>query len=183
MHDSFKEPHLPVRFKMAECNCDHTLSHCVTVPGDSERTQYLRHSPESPSSSFSCHSHWEMAGPAATGHSREPWHGGMLAGQKNKKPPNCFTKPIFSKLTLWVTRFSVDREVKPWWKLHYIKQRRTALILFAFIYFCVWWSPFGIQLVFIWARDSCRKNNNGCILFWRAVKEQDVWPLLRNASL
>lgn len=101
---SFAEPHLPMSFKMAECNCDHTLSHCVTVPGDSERSQCrgdLRHAPDSSSSSFSCHSHWEAARPAATGHCRKLWGGGMLAGQE--KPPHSSTKPILTKLTLWAT--------------------------------------------------------------------------------
>lgn len=73
MCTSFVEPPLPMRFKMAECNYDHTLSRCVTVSGNSERSQYwedLRHAPDSSPSSFSCHSHWEAARPAATGHCR-----------------------------------------------------------------------------------------------------------------
>lgn len=138
MCDSFKEPHLPMSFKMADCNCDHTLSHCVTVPGDSEKTQcwgYLRHSPDSSSSSFSCHSHWEMARPAATGHSRKLWHGGMLAGQE--KLPHCSTKPIFTKYTLWVTRFSMVHEVKPWWKLWDLSQTLCLILFMAWISFVV----------------------------------------------
>lgn len=113
---SFAEPHLPMSFKMAECNCDHTLFHCVTVPGNSERSHCwgdLRHAPDSSSSSFSCHSHGDAARPAATRHCRKLWHGGTLAGQE--KPPHCSTKPTPTKLTLRATGcFTIQGKI--WYK-------------------------------------------------------------------
>lgn len=59
-------------------------SHSLKVPGDLERRQNsgdLHHGPDS-SSSSSCHSRWEAAGPTATGQGRKLWREGMLAGQE-----------------------------------------------------------------------------------------------------
>lgn len=59
-------------------------SHSLKVPGDLERRQNsgdLHRGPDS-SSSSSCHSRWEAAGPTATGQGRKLWREGMLAGQE-----------------------------------------------------------------------------------------------------
>lgn len=115
MCDSSEDPHLLISSKIGKCNCDHALSRCVTVPGDSESISagdVFVILPDSSSSSFSCHSRWEKSrSAAAAGCSRKLWYGGMLAGQK-KKPPHCSAEPILSKLTLWVTGISVIREAK-----------------------------------------------------------------------
>lgn len=103
-------------FKVAECNHDNTLSLCVTVPGDSERSQCwgdLRHAPDSSSSP-----------PPVI--ATERWPGQLLRGtaescdmegcwQVKRSPPHCSTMPVLTKTdsvsnnTVWCMIWG-----KPW---------------------------------------------------------------------
>lgn len=92
-------------FKMAECNCDHTISKCVTLPGDSERESVLGRSSSCPwfivsllllsqalrGSQTTCYRALNRA---------VAWRD---AGRVRRSPLTAPTEPTLTKLTLWQT--------------------------------------------------------------------------------